>query len=448
MTDSENGALMSSDPPPGTHAPGLRRKVLLGALALLVMAAVAFFLFGRPGDVTPRPAGAPVVRVDVAKATIQSITSRVEALGTTFPRSQATLGAKLSGQITKMPLWRNQPVNQGDIIVVFQSSDLLAQRDESAAALAQARVNLQTLLTATIPQNAAAQEKLRLDAQANVANAQALVNRRRELFSQGGISKKDLDSAELALTLAEHDLRLTETNVALRITAGDPNQRALLEQQIKQAEQRVAQLDIQLGYARVRAPFRGVITDQFQFEGDYVPAGARLVTLADMTEIIVKTAFADTVAARLHVGNSVEVFPTDQPGQQLIGKVSLISNSVDPANRTVEIWVRLTNAEGHLRSGGSALVRIAASRVDQAVVIPVAAVTLNASTGNTGVVMVVDSRSIAHERKVTVGIRSGDLVEITAGLRAEEVVVTNGGYALPDGTEVQVTGTGQAGAAK
>jgi RND family efflux transporter MFP subunit len=423
------------------------RRVTFGALGLLVVAAVAFFLFGRSADNTPAPAEVPVVRVDVAKATIQAIASQVEALGTMFPRSQAILGAKLNGQITKMPLWKNQPVNQGDVIAVFQSSDFLAQRDESAAALAQARVNLQTLLTATIPQNAATLEKLRLDARANVANAQALVNRRRELFAQDGISKKDLDAAQLALTLAEDELKLTETNVALRVSAVDPNQRALSEQQIKQAEQRVAQLDIQLGYAHVRAPFRGVITDQFQFEGDYVPAGARLVILADMTEIIVKAAFADAVAARLRVGDSVLVFPADQPDQQLTGAVSLISNSVDPANRTVEIWVRLPNAEGRLRSGASARVRIATRRVDQAVVIPVAAVTLDASTGDTGAVMVVDSGSIAHQRKVTVGIRSGDLVEITAGLKAEEVVVTNGGYALPDGTQVQITAGGRTGAA-
>ena len=447
MTDPENAPLTAPDLRPEPRAPSFHRRATLVALGLLGIVVAGFFLFGRQGDSAPASAAPPVVRVDVAKAAVQPIESHVEALGTMFPRSQATIGAKLGGQITKMPLLKNQPVRQGDVIAIFQSSDLLAQRDESAALLEQARVNLQTLLTATIPQNAATQEKLRLDARANVANALALANRRRELFAQGGISKKDLDTAELALTLAQDDLRLTETNVALRVSAVDPNQRALLEQQIKQAEQRLKQLEIQLGYAQVRAPFRGVVTDQFQFEGDFVAAGARLVILADMTEIIVKTAFADTVAARLHAGDSVQVFPADQPGRQLSGEVSLISNSVDPANRTVETWVRLSNADGRLRSGASARVRVADQRVGQAIVIPVSAVTLNASTSNAGTVMVVDSRSVARERKVTVGVRSGGLFEIVTGLKAEEVVVTNGGYALPDGTQVQVTASGRTGSA-
>ncbi len=447
MTDQGNTTPTEPDLQPEPRTPRFGRRAILVAVGLLGIVVASFFLFGRPGDSTPASPVPPVVRVDVAKATVQSIESYVEALGTMSPRSQATIGAKLGGQITKMPLLKNQPVRQGDVIAMFQSSDLLAQRDESAALVEQARINLQTLLTATIPQNAASQEKLRLDARANVANALALASRRRELFAQGGISKKDLDASELALTLAQDDLRLTETNLALRVSAVDPNQRALLEQQIKQAEQRLKQLEIQLGYAQVRAPFRGVVTDQFQFEGDFVAAGARLVILADLTEIIVKTAFADTVAARLHVGDSVQVFPADQPGQQLSGEVSLISNSVDPANRTVETWVRLSNADGRLRSGASARVRVADQRVGQAIVIPVPAVTLDASTSNAGTVMVVDSKSVAHERKVTIGVRSGGLFEIVAGLKAEEVVVTNGGYSLQDGTQVQVTAKGRTGAA-
>jgi RND family efflux transporter MFP subunit len=297
-----------------------------------------------------------------------------------------------------------------------------------------------------MPQNAAAQEKALQDARANTATAQALVDSRQQLYAEGALSKKDLEAAQLALTLATDDLRLAERNIALRTTAADPSQRALADQQVTQAQQHLAQLDAQLSYAVIRAPFRGAVTDQFQFEGDYVPAGAKLVTLADLSEVIVKAAFADTVAAQLHVGDSVLVLPTDVSDQQLTGTVSLISNSIDPANRTVELWVRLPNDRGTLRSGGSARVRVAQKKVDQALVVPATAVTLDASTANAGIVMVVDAQSIAHERKVMVGIRANDLMEITSGLKPGEIVVTNGAYALPDGTKVQTSSSAASGA--
>lgn len=443
----EPGAARVTDLKPLKPAVRRRLRNLAFCAGAILLAATGLYFFDpQSSGSSPAPAPKPVVRVDVATAVERPISSYVEALGTIFPRAQATLAAKMSGQIIKMRLWKNQLARSNDVIAVFQSSDILAQRNEAAAALAQARINLSNLVTATIPQNAAAQEKALQDARANVANAQALLDRRRELFAQGGISMKDLEASQLALTLAEGNLHLAERMAALRTSAVDPTQRALAEQQIKQAEQRVAQLDIQLGYAQVRAPFDGVITDQFQFEGDYVPAGARLVTIADMQEVIVKAAFADAVAARLHVGDSAAVLPADEAGRQLRGTVSLISNSVDPANRTVEIWVKLPNSDGSLRSGASARVRVVDDRADKATVIPMTAVTLDASTENSGTAMVVDSHSVAHERRVTIGIKSEGLVQVIAGVNPGELVVTNGGYALPDGTQVQISGPAQGGA--
>jgi HlyD family secretion protein len=53
-------------------------------------------------------------------------------------------------------------------------------------------------------------------------------------------------------------------------------------------------------------------------------------------------------------------------------------------------------------------------------------------------VMTVDEASIAHETKVKVGIRQGDKIQITEGLEGGETVVTEGNYALPDGTKVEI----------
>jgi hypothetical protein len=72
------------------------------------------------------------------------------------------------------------------------------------------------------------------------------------------------------------------------------------------------------------------------------------------------------------------------------------------------------------------------------IVVPAAAITLDATNANEGVVMVVDQQSIAHETKVTVGIRTKEKMEITSGLKGGETVVIEGNYALPDETKVEV----------
>jgi multidrug efflux pump subunit AcrA (membrane-fusion protein) len=69
--------------------------------------------------------------------------------------------------------------------------------------------------------------------------------------------------------------------------------------------------------------------------------------------------------------------------------------------------------------------------------VPASAVTLEASNADEGTVMVVDAQNVAHETKVTIGIRTADKIEIVEGLQGGETVVVEGNYALPDGTKVR-----------
>ncbi len=120
----------------------------------------------------------------------------------------------------------------------------------------------------------------------------------------------------------------------------------------------------------------------------------------------------------------------------MTGQISLVSRASDPTNRTVEVWVTLANGAGQLRANGAAQVTVSTQTKTDAIVVPASAVTLEATNANEGTVMVVDASSVAHETKVTIGIRTPDRIEITKGLQGGEIVVIEGNYALPDGTKV------------
>jgi RND family efflux transporter MFP subunit len=248
-----------------------------------------------------------------------------------------------------------------------------------------------------------------------------------------------LEASQLELTTAEDELRLAEQTIALRTRSLNPNERALAAARVAQAQQHLATVDAQLSYATIRAPITGIVTDQFQYEGEFAAAGAKLVNIADTSQVIVKAPFADTVTATLTVGDPATILPTDQSGTEMTGQVTLISRATDPTSRTVEVWVTLGNAGGQLRANGAAEVTIASQTKQDAIVVPASAATLEATNADEGTVMVVDSESIAHEQKVTVGIRTPDKIEITSGLQGGETVVIEGNYALPDGTKVEVS---------
>jgi HlyD family secretion protein len=416
-----------------------RNLIVVASVAVVALLAILLLIWRWRNTKAPEEHAEVVVSVRVAKAERQPISAQVSAVGTIFPRDKADVSAKISAQIKQMALLKNRVVKAGEVIAVLESGDLVAQRNEALAALKEAQANERSVVSGNIPQATAQDEKALRDARANVVNARATYVRRQTLYANGGISKKDLEASELALIQAENELKLAEQTVTLRIKSLNPNDRALAEARVAQAQQRLATLDAQLSYATIRAPITGVVTDQFQYQGEFAAAGARLVNIADISQVIVKAPFADTVTAQLRVGDSATVLPTDASGEQMTGQVSLISSASDPTNRTVEIWVTLGNGAGQLRANGAAQVTISTASKNDAVVIPASAVTLEATNADEGTVMVVDETSVAHEKKVTIGVRTPDKVEVTSGLLGGETVVIEGNYALPDGTKVEVS---------
>ena len=380
----------------------------------------------------------PVVSVKVAKAEKGSIAAEVVAVGTIWPREKADVSAKVSAQIKKMALLKNKVVRAGEVIAVLESRDLQAQRAEAVAALNQARAEERSVVTGTIPKTNAEDQKALLDAQAKVRTARATYERRRVLYEKGGISKKDVEASQLELTTAEDELRLEQQTVSLRSRSLNPNDRALAAAKVAEAQQHLATLDAQLSYATIRSPITGIVTDQYQYEGEFASPGGKLVTIADTSTVIVIAPFADTVVAQLKTGDSVSVTPTDTSAEEMKGQVTLLSRSSDPTNRTVEVWVTLANGNGLLRANGAAQVKVFANSKNEAIIVPSSAVTLEASNANEGTVMVVDAQNVAHEKKVTAGIHTADKIEITEGLQGGETVVIEGNYALPDGTKVEV----------
>jgi HlyD family secretion protein len=428
----------------GVRSERLARNRRRNLIIVALVAVVALFLLllviwkWRSAPATEESA-AVVVSVKVAKAAKETISAPVSAVGTIFPREQATVAAKVSAQIKTMGLLKNKLVKAGEVIAILESRDLVAQRNEAVAALNQERANERSVTTGTIPQTNAQDQKALRDAQARLSAARATYQRRLALYQNGGISKKDLEASQVDATTAESELRLAEQTIELRTKSLNPNDRVLAAARVQAAQQHVATLDAQLSYATIRAPITGVVTDQFQYEGEFAAAGGKLVNIADISQVIVKAPFSDTVTAQLKVGDAAKVVPTDTTAEEMTGQVTLISRASDPLNRTVEVWVTLANGNGRLRANGAAQVTAATLTKDNAIVVPAAAVTLDASNANEGTVMVVDTANVAHETKVVIGIRTPDKIEIAEGLQGGETVVIEGNYALPDGTKVEVS---------
>ena len=421
-------------------APRRATYYVVGAivLILIVLLAFVFILRRRTASTEEEKKEDVVVSVKVAKAERDSIAKEISAIGNVVPATRADVAASISAQIQQMGQLKNKLVHAGDPIAVLSSQDLVAQRNQAQASLDEARLNLQTVQKVQIPQATAQSTKEVNDAKAEADNARATYERRQTLYQKGGISLKDLEASQLAYTNALDAYRLALSNAEINRSGVNPNSQSIAVAKIKQAQEQLANLQVQVSRGTVRAPITGIVTDQFQFDGEFAQSGAKLVTIADISTVIVKAQFADNVVHDLKVGDAVTVYPMEAPDEKLTGSVTLISRSSDPQNRTVEVWARFGNPQGLLPANGAVQFVVESQPVEDAIVVPSSAVTLEATNADEGTVMVVGPDNIAHETKVKVGVKQGDKTQIVEGLNGGETVVTEGNYELPDGTRVEV----------
>jgi HlyD family secretion protein len=413
-----------------------RRRVQIIAAAVLVLI-IAGWCWHRRGAAAADETAQPIVSVKLAKVEIGPIAQPLDLVGTITARQEATISPKVSAQIAQMGLLKNRVVHRGDVLAVLESRDLTAQQAEAAAALREAQIGVASTGQGAIPLTNAQDVKAVRDAQGTLDNARKTYERRKTLFEQGGISKKDLEASQLDVTKAEDDLRLAEKSASLHKGTTNPSDLAAAESKAQQAAAHLGSLQAQAGYATIRAPFDGVIGDQFLFQGDFATAGTKMLTIADTSTVIVKAPLSVDASMRVHAGDTATIQPDALPGVTLLGTVSLVGSAADPQSRAVELWIALPNPDGRLRPNSAARVTVNSGGVANAIVVPTAAVTLDATNANSGTVMVVDAQSVAHEVKVTTGAHSRERTQITSGLRGGETIVVEGNYGLPDGTKVQ-----------
>ena len=270
------------------------------------------------------------------------------------------------------------------------------------------------------------------ESSANLAAAQAAHERNQRLLTEGAIPKKEVEASAARLAVAEGEHRVAEQALLTQQQAVSMRDLQMAQSRVEQARARLGAAEAQRSYATIRSPIAGVVAEQLLYEGETAQAGTPLVTVIKIDPVIVRANVTEADAQRLRVGANVQVVGDTGPAA---GKVTIISPAVDPTNRTREVWIEVANPNARLAPGGFVRVTITAQTIGQALTVPVSAVQFAAGKPE-GTVSVVDDKSVAHSVTVGIGVREGDVVAITSGLQDGQLVITEGNYALADGTKV------------
>lgn len=365
-----------------------------------------FYLRGkRPLPAPPRGRGAQgaAVAVSVATAVSGDIQVQIPALGTVTPLATVTVRTQITGTLQKILFTEGQSVHQGDA---------LAQIDPRPyeAALQQMEGNLKR-------------------DQALLADARLDLKRYEGLVKEDSIAQQQLDT-----------------------------QRALVDQYagtLQSDEGQVKTAQVNLVYTHITAPVTGRVGLRQVDQGNYVtPGDANGIVLINQLQpiTVIFTIPEDNVPAvmkQLHAGATLTVGAFDRTNATKIadGKLLTVDNSIDVTTGTIKLRAQFENADSTLFPNQFVNIQLLVDVLHDQIIMPNAAVRRGAPNGvTTTFVYVVNADRTVSVRPVTLGVVDGEKVAVTAGLKPGEIVVTEGGDRLREGSQVTLPGAAPAAA--
>ncbi|HWG18019.1 MAG TPA: efflux RND transporter periplasmic adaptor subunit [Acidobacteriaceae bacterium] len=412
------------------------RKKDVWRLRLVALCACAAMLLplGCKNDEEKTPT--PEVYVQAAHPQIQSISDQISADAILTPLAQAAISPKVSAPVAKFYVQRGAKVHEGELLVTLENKDLSAAVVDNKGAYTAAQATYDTATKAQAPEDLT---KAKLDvaqAKATLDLDQSIVNARTELFTQGAIPGRDLDTAKATLVQAQAAFNIAQQHLDSLLKVGNEATIKNAQGTLEAARGKYLGAEAQLSYSEIRSPISGVITERPLFAGETAAAGTPLITVMDTSALIAKLHVAQTLAQNLRLGApaTVKVPGIDDP---VPAKVSLISPALDPGSTTVEVWLRVENPRGTYKAGTPVHASITGRTVPNAITVPAEAIQ-TATDGTSKFVMVIGSDSAAHKKPVVLGIVTKEDAQVLSGITQQDMVISTGGYGLDEGTKVKI----------
>jgi RND family efflux transporter MFP subunit len=377
--------------------------VLAGLFAVLGAAFLSAYLprEGRRAALAEgvQSAGRSAMRVEVVAPKAVSSDRAILLPGSVQPLEETVLYARASGFVR---LWRvdiGDRVKQGDVLVELDTPELDQELDQARAQLAQAQSTLQQTL-------------------ANRELSKSNLRRYEQLAEQRLVSEADLDQHKAQAQVDEANAGVARATIA----AQEANIR------------RLSQLK---SFARVTAPFAGMVTQRWVEIGALVTAGngQPLYKIAALDPARVFVQVPQDVAPGVRADVPAKVTVREYAGRTFDGRVARSSGELDTATRTMNTEIRVPNADSALMPGMYAEVALTLPSPHRVLELPATAL-MNRAEGPR--VAVVDAESRIHLVPVVVERDTGASIEISKGLTGSEHVVKLGSAEFIEGKPVDV----------
>jgi membrane fusion protein (multidrug efflux system) len=217
-----------------------------------------------------------------------------------------------------------------------------------------------------------------------------------------------------------------------KLIAEENYEMARLQYESSKAAHEAARL--QLDYTRVRAPFDGVVTVRNIELGQRVNVNQSLFVVADFNPLRAKIYVPEKNIGRIYEKQRAKIAIEAEPGLEFTGIVKMISPVIDPSSGTSKVTIDIEDHMGKLKPGMFATVFITTETHNDALIIPKKALILESDLDQ----VYIYREGNAHKVNLTVGFKTGEDLEVLAGLEEGDLVVTAGQDGLREGLPLRI----------
>jgi multidrug efflux system membrane fusion protein len=379
------------------EVPSLIDKVMQRWRTWLVVLAVAiigiYYLSGRNSTDSTVPASVahPIVPVAAVPAKLGDLKQYISAIGTVTPYNTVTVKSRVDGQLDKVNFTEGQIVKAGDLLAEIDPRPYQVELTQAQGTLAKDLANLE--------------------------NNKILYARDKELYDQKIIARQDLD-----------------------------NQQALVGQfagSIESDKGAVDNAKLQLTYSRITSPITGRVGLRLVDPGNIIHAtdATGLVVITQLQPIAVDFSIPEDDLPQLETAMKadpqlpVTAYDRDLKHKLAEGTLLTTDNQIDQSTGTIKLKASFPNDDNALFPNQFVNAKLLVNTIPDAILIPAAG--LQRSQQGSFVYVVKPDKTV-EMRPVTVGATQGDVIAISKGLAADEMVVTDGVDKLQQGSHVSV----------
>jgi RND family efflux transporter MFP subunit len=389
-------------------------------LLAIVIAAVALTscAWRSQATTTNAPAPAELQVVPVVKATRANLLNAITLTGEFLPYQEVDVMAKVAGYIKTISVDIGDRVHTGQLLATLEIPEM-----ENDLAKAEA------LVEQTEAELAVARDEVRSAGSAHdIAHISFVRIQDAAKREPGLVPRQEVDEAQSKDLVTEAQVSAAKSNLAV----------AGMRTKVARAEE--TRIKTMNAYARITAPFEGVITKRYASVGSMIQAGTASQSQAmpvlrvsqnNLLRLILPV--PESVVAGIHDGESVDV-RVSALAQTFPGRVVRFAENLQHDTRTMDTEVDIANPDLKLVPGMYAEVNLKLAERNQVVSVPLDGVE---TANGVSQVFLVDGQNILRRKTVVTGLETAQRIEVSSGLNTGDVVVVGRRAGLRDGQHVK-----------